>query len=228
LAEPEFKAEHAAARHAIFEGSINRIQALAANAVDTLDALLDVADAPSVRLGAARTIAEIGIHQHDADTIMRKLDEIEQWQQRQRNEPEPLAVPKAPAAVLRRNQSAMMRALSEVRRRVDRLAAQWVGTTGCIACRDASPQRLVWDSVPMDEPTSVACNACGRQVPIHFTVHIVRTAATRVRGVLTVLITHRSWAARSNDRGPPVSTCTADGPRPPHTPAAWSERLYRE
>jgi len=36
-----------------------------------------------VRLGAARTIAEIGIHQHHADTIMRKLDEIEQWQQRQ-------------------------------------------------------------------------------------------------------------------------------------------------
>ena len=83
LAEPEFKAEHAAARRAIFEASINRIQALNAKAVDTLDALLDVADAPSVRLGAAKTIVEIGIHQHDADTIMRKLDEIEQWQQRQ-------------------------------------------------------------------------------------------------------------------------------------------------
>jgi hypothetical protein len=83
LAEPEFKAEHAAARRAIFEVSINRIQALNAKAVDTLEALLDVADAPSVRLGAAKTIVEIGIHQHDADTIMRKLDEIEQWQQRQ-------------------------------------------------------------------------------------------------------------------------------------------------
>ena len=62
---------------------VSRIQALNAKAVDTLDALLDVTDAPSVRLGAAKTIVEIGIHQHDADTIMRKLDEIEQWQQRQ-------------------------------------------------------------------------------------------------------------------------------------------------
>jgi hypothetical protein len=70
-----------------------------------------------------------------------------------------------------RNRSAMMRSsLSEVRRRVARLAAQLVGTPGCMACRDASPQRCVWDSVPMDEPTSVPCNACGRQVPIHFTI----------------------------------------------------------
>jgi hypothetical protein len=64
----------------------------------------------------------------------------------------------------------MRGSLSEVRRRVDRLAAQLVRTPGCMACRDARPQRLVWDSVPMDEPTSVPCNACGRQVPIHFTI----------------------------------------------------------
>ena len=36
----------------------------------------------------------------------------------------------------------MMRgSLSEVRRRVDRSAAQLVGTKGCSACRDARPQR---------------------------------------------------------------------------------------
>ncbi len=35
-----------------------------------------------MRLGAARTVAEIGIHQHDAETILKKLDEIE-TQQRQ-------------------------------------------------------------------------------------------------------------------------------------------------
>ncbi len=36
----------------------------------------------NVRLGAARTVAEIGIHQHDAETILRKLDEIESDQRR--------------------------------------------------------------------------------------------------------------------------------------------------
>ena len=32
---------------------------------------------------AARTVAEIGIHQHDAETILQKLDEIESDQRRQ-------------------------------------------------------------------------------------------------------------------------------------------------
>ena len=38
---------------------------------------------PNVRLGAARTVAELGMHQHDAETIMQKLDEIEEHQRRQ-------------------------------------------------------------------------------------------------------------------------------------------------
>jgi hypothetical protein len=63
---------------------MSRVQALTGRAVDTLEDLLDVADAPSVRLGAARTIAEIGIHQHEADTILRKLGEIEAAQERHR------------------------------------------------------------------------------------------------------------------------------------------------
>ena len=53
------------------------MQALTAEAVDTLEELLDEKKHPNVRLGAARTVAEIGIHQHDAETILRKLDEIE-------------------------------------------------------------------------------------------------------------------------------------------------------
>ena len=64
----------------------------------------------------------------------------------------------------------MRGSLSEVRRRVERLAAKLVGTTGCIACRDERPQRLVWDSVPLEAPTSVLCTACGRQIPIEFTI----------------------------------------------------------
>jgi len=36
-----------------------------------------------VRLGAARTVIEIGTHQYDAKTILRRLDEIKAAQQRQ-------------------------------------------------------------------------------------------------------------------------------------------------
>ncbi len=83
LSEDEaFQANYAAARQAAFEVSIHRVQALTAQAVDTLEELLDEKKHPNVRLGAARTVAEIGIHQHDAETILRKLDEIESDQRR--------------------------------------------------------------------------------------------------------------------------------------------------
>ncbi len=83
LSEDEaFQADHAAARQAAFEVSIHRVQALTARAVDTLEELLGEKKHPNVRLGAARTVAEIGIHQHDAETILRKLDEIESDQRR--------------------------------------------------------------------------------------------------------------------------------------------------
>ena len=61
---------------------MNRIHALTARAVETLEDLLGETKHPAVRLGAARTVAEIGMHQHDAETIVRKLDEIEAAQQR--------------------------------------------------------------------------------------------------------------------------------------------------
>ena len=54
------------------------MQTLMAKAVDTLEDLLAADTVPAVRLGAARTMAEIALHQHDADTILRTLDEIEQ------------------------------------------------------------------------------------------------------------------------------------------------------
>lgn len=78
-----FKAEYDAARSAMFHAGMSRIQALTGRAVETLEDLLDAKKYPSVRLGAARTVAEIGLHQHDADTILRKLDEIEAAQRRQ-------------------------------------------------------------------------------------------------------------------------------------------------
>lgn len=78
-----FQAQYAEARQATFEAGMSRVQALTGKAIETLDDLLDAKDYPNVRLGAARTVAELGIHQHDAETIMRKLDEIESDQRRQ-------------------------------------------------------------------------------------------------------------------------------------------------
>ena len=73
-----------AARQATFEAGMNRVQALVTRAVDTLDDLLDAKKHPAVRLGAARTVVELGLHQHDAETIMRKLEEIESSQRQRR------------------------------------------------------------------------------------------------------------------------------------------------
>ena len=78
-----FKADYATARQAAFEAGMSRVQALTGKAIDTLDDLLDATDSPNVRLGAARTVTELGIHQHDAETILRKLDEIETAQRQQ-------------------------------------------------------------------------------------------------------------------------------------------------
>jgi len=72
-----FRAEYAAARHAAFEAGMSRVQALTGKAIETLEELLDAKKHPNVRLGAARTVAEIGIHQHDSEAILRKLDAIE-------------------------------------------------------------------------------------------------------------------------------------------------------
>ena len=80
--DPVFQAEFAAARQATFQAAISRIPALTGRAVDTLAALLGDKEPPAVRLGAARAVTDIGLHQHDAETIMRKLDEIEARQRR--------------------------------------------------------------------------------------------------------------------------------------------------
>lgn len=62
---------------------MSRVQALTGKAIDTLDDLLDAKEYPNVRLGAARTVAELGLRRHDADTIMRKLGELEAYQRQQ-------------------------------------------------------------------------------------------------------------------------------------------------
>ena len=78
-----FQAAYAAARQAAFQVGISRVQALAGRAVDTLEDLLGAKKHPSVRLGAARTVAELAMHQHDAETIVRRLNEIEALQRQE-------------------------------------------------------------------------------------------------------------------------------------------------
>src|SRR5262245_19497145 len=80
--DPDFRAKYDHARQAIYRIGIARIQALTGRGVETLEELLDAKKFPAVRLGAARTIVELGIHQHDAETILRKLEEIESAQER--------------------------------------------------------------------------------------------------------------------------------------------------
>lgn len=57
---------------------MHRVQALTVEAVNTLETLMRRAAPPTVRLGAARTVAELGMHQYDAETILKKLDQLEQ------------------------------------------------------------------------------------------------------------------------------------------------------
>ena len=64
-----FKADYDAARAAMFQAGMSRIQAMSAKAVDTLEDLLDAVKYPAVRLGAARTVVEIGLHQRGSASL---------------------------------------------------------------------------------------------------------------------------------------------------------------
>jgi transposase-like protein len=75
--EPEFATAYDQARQATFTAGMSRVQALVGRAVETLEDLLGATKHPSVRLGAARTVAELALHQHDADVMLRRLDDIE-------------------------------------------------------------------------------------------------------------------------------------------------------
>jgi len=61
-----------------------RVQALTGKGVETLEELVDAKEFRAVRLGAARTVIELGIHQHDTEIILRKLEDLEAAHQRGR------------------------------------------------------------------------------------------------------------------------------------------------
>jgi hypothetical protein len=72
-----FMAEYDHARQALHRAGMARVQALTGKSVETLEELLDAKEFPAVRLGAARTVVELGIHQHDTEIILRKLEDLE-------------------------------------------------------------------------------------------------------------------------------------------------------
>lgn len=78
-----FRRELAVARNAMFQSGMTRVQALAGQAVSTLVALMCRTSPPAVRLGAARTVAELAIQQHQAEAIIGRLEEIEEHQREQ-------------------------------------------------------------------------------------------------------------------------------------------------
>lgn len=73
-----FKASLAEARRTAFEAGLSRVQAIAAKAIDTLEDLLRKGEQPSVRLGAARAVVELAVSRHDAETLLTRLEELEQ------------------------------------------------------------------------------------------------------------------------------------------------------
>ena len=73
-----FKANLAEARRMAFEAGLSRVQALTAKAIDTFEDLLRKGEQPSVRLGAAKAVVELAVSQHDAETLLTRLEELEQ------------------------------------------------------------------------------------------------------------------------------------------------------
>jgi hypothetical protein len=77
-----FQVEFEMARTVTFKAALHRLPALTATAINTLAALLGDQEPPAVRLGAARSVVEVGLYQHDVDVIVKKLDALEARQRR--------------------------------------------------------------------------------------------------------------------------------------------------
>ena len=55
-------------------------------AVDALEDLLKAGASPAVRLGAAKAVFDLSLHERDAAEIMRRLDDIERLQEQRNHE----------------------------------------------------------------------------------------------------------------------------------------------
>src|SRR5688572_6833156 len=66
LMEPDFQKALKDARRTAFVDGLERIKGLTAQAVDTFKDLMGKRQPPHVRLGAARAVADLAIHERDA------------------------------------------------------------------------------------------------------------------------------------------------------------------
>jgi transposase-like protein len=71
-----FRRELAAARRAVFDAGMSRVQALTGRAVEALEDCL-ASDKASVKLQAARTTLELAAYRHEAEAIVAKLTAVE-------------------------------------------------------------------------------------------------------------------------------------------------------
>jgi hypothetical protein len=80
LTKPAFKRRLNAARAQLLESTIGKLSGKMMRAVETLEALLD-AESETVRLGAARSIIELGAKLRDSREIEERLQDVEKRQQ---------------------------------------------------------------------------------------------------------------------------------------------------
>lgn len=77
LNDPSFVADLHKARTEAFDVAMARVMAGANTAAHTLIELLNPEHPPAIRLGAARSLLDLGIERHDAATVVARLVELE-------------------------------------------------------------------------------------------------------------------------------------------------------
>ena len=78
--DKDFKRELAEAQRVASETGVLRVQGLMSKAADTFGELMGPKVPPNIRLTAARIVSELAIHQYEAGTILRRLEELEAYQ----------------------------------------------------------------------------------------------------------------------------------------------------
>lgn len=83
--DTEFDAQYQEAKNLAFSQAINRLQQSTGKAVDTLNTVMDDADAPPAsRVSAAKTILELGIKVREQDEFEKRISELEKLQETNR------------------------------------------------------------------------------------------------------------------------------------------------
>jgi hypothetical protein len=77
LSDPDFRSRLESARRAIFERAADRAAGIAAEALDTLAALLGETEPPAVRLGAARALLDTATRLRETVTLADRLAAVE-------------------------------------------------------------------------------------------------------------------------------------------------------